>query len=67
MAFSGSTIAGITPAAEIGWATSGDGVTPFMIGHGGTPILMPTSCDYCGDSVDTPSFVEPTASACSRR
>ncbi len=57
MAFSGSGQAGITPPAQIGLALSHDGLSPFTIGNQAMPALKPTSCDYCGDSVDTPSFV----------
>jgi hypothetical protein len=66
MAFSGTqATADLTPPAEIGLATSSDGLAAFVVGNGGNPVLkraimgmQMADCDYCGDAVDFPQVLD---------
>jgi hypothetical protein len=70
MLFAGGTMAfsGDNVNDQLGIASSADGLSTFVVGNGGNPVLRnsmpgPPDCNYCADSLDFPSVLPLPAAA----
>jgi hypothetical protein len=65
LAFTGTEASlDLTPPAQIGVASSPDGLSTFTVGNGGNPVLkrkngtQMADCDYCTDSINFPQVID---------